>query len=100
VTGASGKSRCLEYRFTWQKKSGRQRDRLVIEGANLDQTCRINAEAIEAFVEPKLDRILVKGLPHLLVLPVQIGLLASEKVQVVFLCRFVPFPDAPTTAQG
>ena len=53
----------------------------------------VNAETVNTTLEPELHGGLVDSFACLLVLPVQVGLLWAEQMEVVLLCVFVPFPD-------
>lgn len=54
----------------------------------------IHAEPVYAALQPEFHGGFVDGLARFGVFPIQVRLLRAEEVQVVFLCMFVPFPDA------
>ena len=72
-----------------------QRIFVVFQRINLgDHVEDVEPEAVHALVEPELQN--VRHLfPHLRVLPVEIRLLRSEKVQVVFVCARDALPRRP-----
>ncbi|MNL35387.1 hypothetical protein D3C87_1574200 [compost metagenome] len=56
-----------------------------------DQINDVHPEAINAFVKPPRHHI-VNFLTHLRILPIQIGLLAGEQVQEIFIRLLVILP--------
>jgi hypothetical protein len=54
----------------------------------------VDSEAVHTTLKPKLHGGLVDGFACLFVLPVQVGLLRAEEMEVVLLCVLVPLPDA------
>ena len=53
---------------------------------------RVDAEAIDAFVQPELDRRGIDSVAGGWIFPVQVGLGGEEEVEVVFPAAVVPFP--------
>ena len=71
---------------------GRVRLLLVRQRLVLEQTlCDVDAEAVDAAVEPEAQHLLEVPL-HGLVVPVEVGLLGSEDVQVVLAAAWVELP--------
>ena len=53
---------------------------------------RVDSESIDATLEPESHCVVVDGIAAFLVLPVEVGLVWSVQVQVVFLRVLVPRP--------
>ena len=53
----------------------------------------IDSEPVHTALEPEFHGRLVDGLARDGILPIEIRLLGTEQVQVVFLCELVPLPD-------
>lgn len=58
---------------------------------DVSDSMRYSPEAGTATVEPETHNV-IHSFAHLLVLPVEIGLLLCEKAQEVLLRRFIPAP--------
>lgn len=67
-------------------------DRCVFEFALAVHIDRIHSESINTLFKPELNGGVVDGLTGDGILPIKVGLLGTEKMEVVFLCLLVPGP--------
>jgi hypothetical protein len=56
---------------------------------------RVNAEPIDALVEPEAHGTVVDGLSSLFIFPIQVWLFLGEEMKIVLAGRLIVFPCAP-----
>lgn len=78
----------------------RIRHRHILERMLRVHVHRVDAETIAALLEPEGDGVGVDGLASLGVLPVEVGLLGREEVEVVLVTRGEGQQQRPGSARG